>query len=433
MMRAMIRRALRLSGANVLVAEASNGREALAILESERIDAVFTDINMPVMTGTELLREMAVRKWDHIKRVVDRVGGIVTFRPMRVLVVDDSSVVRKMLTDALNKEAGIEVVGAAADVFIARDLIREHNPDVMTLDIEMPRMDGLTFLRRVMEYKPMPVIIVSSITQKGSAASVEALQLGAIDVIAKPGGPGSVGAVADAIASRIRALRNKPVKLTKLGAAPPAAPTLARPSMKHPGSLIVVGASTGGTQAIESLLTRMPADIPPMLVVQHMPPGFTKAFADRLNASCAMRVIEAQGGELLENGTVYVAPGDHHLVVERFGLQLRTALRDGPPVHFQRPAVDVLFHSAAKLKGVPIVGVILTGMGQDGADGMVALRQAGAQTLAEDEQSCVIFGMPKEAIARGCAVHVVTLLHMPHKIAECLDKSARFAARPVAS
>ncbi len=293
-------------------------------------------------------------------------------------------------------------------------------------------MDGLTFLRRVMEYKPMPVIIVSSITQKGSAASVEALQIGAIDVIAKPGGPGSVGAVAEAIASRIRALRSKPVKLTRITAAPPA-PALARTSMKHPGSLIVVGASTGGTQAIESLLTRMPADIPPMLIVQHMPAGFTKAFADRLNAGCAMRVIEAQGGEVLENGTVYVAPGDHHMAVERFGLQLRTVLRDGPPVHFQRPAVDVLFYSAAKLKGVPMVGVILTGMGQDGADGLVALRQAGAQTLAEDEQSCVVFGMPKEAIARGGAMHVVTLLQMPHKIADCLDKSARFAARPVAS
>ncbi|MGE3957578.1 MAG: chemotaxis response regulator protein-glutamate methylesterase [Vicinamibacterales bacterium] len=356
-----------------------------------------------------------------------------TFRPMRVLVVDDSAVVRKMLTDALSREPGIEIVGSAADVFIARDLILKHNPDVMTLDIEMPRMDGLTFLRRVMEYKPMPVIIVSSITQKGSAASVEALQIGAIDVIAKPGGPGSVGQVAEQIAARIRALRAKPVRLTPLATTPPPAPVLARTSMKAPGSLILVGASTGGTQAIESLLSRMPADIPPMLIVQHMPAGFTKAFADRLNNSCPMRVVEAQGGEVLQQGTVYVAPGDHHMIVERFGLQLRTALRDGPPVHFQRPAVDVLFHAAAKLKGVPMVGVILTGMGADGADGLLALRQAGAQTLAEDEQSCVVFGMPKEAIARGGAMHVATLLQMPGKIAECLEKSATYAARPVAS
>ncbi|MFN8063593.1 MAG: chemotaxis response regulator protein-glutamate methylesterase [Vicinamibacterales bacterium] len=344
-------------------------------------------------------------------------------RPMRVLVVDDSAIVRKMLTDALNREPGIEVVGGAADVFIARDMILKHNPDVMTLDIEMPRMDGLTFLRRVMEHKPMPVIIVSSITQKGSAASVEALQIGAIDVIAKPGGPGSVGQVAEQIADRIRALRTRPVRLTPLQTTPAPRPTLARTSMKSPGSVILVGASTGGTQAIESLLTRMPADIPPMLVVQHMPAGFTKAFADRLNATCPMRVVEAQGGEVLQQGTVYVAPGDHHMIVERFGLQLRTALRDGPPVHFQRPAVDVLFYSAAKLKGVPMVGVILTGMGADGADGLLALRQAGAQTLAEDEQSCVVFGMPKEAIARGAAMHVATLLQMPGKIAECLDRT----------
>lgn len=355
------------------------------------------------------------------------------FRPMRVLVVDDSAVVRKMLTDALSKAPGIEIVGSAADVFIARDLILKHNPDVMTLDIEMPRMDGLTFLRKVMEYKPMPVIIVSSITKNGSAASVEALRLGAIDVISKPGGPGSVGAVAEAIAQRIRALKAKPVKLTALVQTKEAAPVVARPTMRHPGSLLLIGASTGGTQAIESVLTRMPADVPPILIVQHMPAGFTKAFADRLNAVCPMRVSEAQGGEVLQSGHAYVAPGGHHMVVERYGVQLRTALRDGPPVHYQRPAVDVLFLSAARLKGVPMVGVILTGMGQDGADGLLALRQAGALTIAEDEQSCVVFGMPKEAIARGGAAHVATLLHMPHKIAECLDKGASAAARPVAS
>jgi two-component system chemotaxis response regulator CheB len=201
--------------------------------------------------------------------------------------------------------------------------------------------------------------------------------------------------------------------------------------MRHPGSLVLVGASTGGTQAIESLLTRMPADVPPMLIVQHMPAGFTKAFADSLNAVCPMHVHEAEGGETLQAGHVYVAPGNHHLVVERFGLHLRTALRDGPPVHYQRPAVDVLFHSAARLKGVPMIGVVLTGMGQDGADGLLALRLTGAQTIAEDEHSCVVFGMPKEAIARGGAMHVATLLQMPGKIADCLDKSAVAAARPV--
>lgn len=357
-----------------------------------------------------------------------------SLRPMRVLVVDDSAVVRKMLTDSLSKDPGIEIVGSAADVFIARDLILQHNPDVMTLDIEMPRMDGLTFLRKVMEYRPMPVIIVSSITKSGSSASVEALQSGAIDVIAKPGGPSSVGQVAEAIVHRIRALRAKPVKLSALVAkATPQTAVPARPSMRHPGSLILIGASTGGTQAIESLLTRMPADAPPILIVQHMPAGFTRAFADRLNAVCAMHVSEAQGGEIVQSGHVYVAQGGHHMVVERNGLQLKLALRDGPPVHYQRPAVDVLFFSAAKLKGVPMVGVILTGMGADGADGLLALRQAGAQTLAEDEQSCVVFGMPKEAIARGGAMQVVTLLQMPHKIGECLERSAVHASRAVAS
>jgi two-component system chemotaxis response regulator CheB len=352
----------------------------------------------------------------------------------KVLIVDDSAVVRKLLGDALSADPDIRVVGGAADVFIARDLILQHDPDVMTLDIEMPRMDGLTFLGRVMEHRPMPVIIVSSITPAGSAASVEALRRGAIGVIAKPGGPGSVGAIADTILRHIHGLRQGRVRLRTPGAAP--APTEVkpiRPSLRqNNSSLIVIGASTGGTQAIESLLTRLPAEIPPMLIVQHMPAGFTKAFADRLDKVCPMHVVEAKGGEVLQSGTVYVAPGDHHLVVERMGLQLRTALRDGPPVHYQRPAVDVLFHSAAKLKGVPIVGVILTGMGSDGASGLLALRQAGAETIAEDEGSCVVFGMPKEAIACGAAVHVATLLQMPSQIAASLDIVASQTSRGVA-
>jgi len=348
-------------------------------------------------------------------------------RRVKVLIVDDSAVVRKLLGDALSADPDIQVVGSAADVFIARDLILKHEPDVMTLDIEMPRMDGLTFLRRVMIHRPMPVIIVSSITQRGSEASVEALRIGAIDVIAKPGGPGSVGAIADAIKHRIRAVKTSGVRLQKLSetddetVAPAVAATAVRSPMRATGTLLVIGASTGGTQAIESLLTRMPAEIPPTLIVQHMPEGFTKAFADRLDRTCPMHVVESAGGEILQPGTAYVARGDRHLIVERRGVQLLTALREGPPVHYQRPAVDVLFHSAAKLQGVGIVGVILTGMGQDGAAGLLALRQAGAETLAEDEQSCVVFGMPKEAIARGAASHVVTLLQMPKAIATSLE------------
>ncbi|MGE0862581.1 MAG: chemotaxis response regulator protein-glutamate methylesterase [Vicinamibacterales bacterium] len=352
--------------------------------------------------------------------------------PVRVLIVDDSAVVRKLLSDALSHEPDLQVVATAADPYLARDLILKHEPDVLTLDIEMPRMDGLSFLRRIMTHRPMPVIIVSSITQRGSAASVEALQAGAIDVIAKPGGPGSVGEVAELIKRRIRAMRAGPAPRFQAPAAasPAAAPAVAAPrtSGRSGAGLILIGASTGGTQAIEALLTRLPADVPPILVVQHMPPIFTKAFADRLDKVCPMRVTESAGGELIEPGTVYIAPGDRHLVIERHGLRLRTALRDGPPVHYQRPAVDVLFHSAARLQGVPMVAAILTGMGQDGADGLLALKNAGAVTLAEDEQSCVVFGMPKEAIARGAATHVVTLFHMPGKILEGLDRRPAFAA-----
>lgn len=350
-------------------------------------------------------------------------------RKIRVLVVDDSAIVRKLLADAIRQEPDMEVVGVAGDPFAARDLILQHEPDVITLDIEMPRMDGLTFLKRLMAHRPLPVIIVSSVTQSGSSASIEALRSGAIDVIAKPGGPQAVGQVADRIKRRIRALRSvsglqfqRPVDTTTgPRAAAPAAPA---PWGRRVNGLLALGASTGGTQAIEALLTRLPADIPPMVVVQHMPPNFTKAFADRLDNVCPMRVTESTGNETLERGTVYIAPGDYHLVVERFGLQLRTRLSQGPPVHHQRPAVDVLFHSVARLQGLAVVGVLLTGMGADGADGMVALRAAGAETIAEDEQSCVVFGMPKEAIARGGATHVATLLRMPALIGECFTRLA---------
>jgi two-component system chemotaxis response regulator CheB len=353
---------------------------------------------------------------------------IPTSRRTRVLIVDDSAIVRKLLADALRHERDMEVVGTAGDPFVARDLILQHDPDVLTLDIEMPRMDGLTFLRKLMAHHPLPVIIVSSVTQSGSAASVEALRAGAIDVIAKPGGPQAVAQVGERLKRSIRGLRGTNVRrLASARAAVPVPPRAAVPAAARrlPG-LIAIGASTGGTQAIEALLTRLPADSPPIVIVQHMPANFTRAFAERLDTVCALHVVESAGGEGLERGTVYIAPGDHHLLVERFGVQLRTTLRQGPPVHHQRPAVDVLFHAVARLQGVPVVGVLLTGMGADGADGMVALRRTGAETIAQDEHSCVVFGMPKEAIARGGATHVATLLRMPALIVECL---ARVGAR----
>jgi two-component system chemotaxis response regulator CheB len=283
-----------------------------------------------------------------------------------------------------------------------------------------------------MEHHPVPAIVVSSLTQAGSAASVEALRIGAIDVIAKPGGPTSVGKVTETLVQRIRAMRAAPVKLAAPRVAD--APGAARAATREPSrsaldfrrarGLIAMGASTGGTQALETVLSRLPPDLPPVVVVQHMPAGFTSAFAARLDSVCAMRVLEAAGGETLERGTVYIAPGDYHLLVEQEGVRLRTRLNQGAPVHYQRPAVDVLFASVARLKGLPIVALLLTGMGADGADGMVALRHAGAVTIAEAEESCVVFGMPKEAIARGGAAHVATLLQMPALMQESFEHPA---------
>ena len=344
----------------------------------------------------------------------------------RVLIVDDSAVVRKLIADRLRQEPDIEVVGGAADPFVARDLILQHKPDVVTLDIEMPRMDGLTFLKKLMAHYPLPVIIVSSVTQSGSAASIEALRAGALEVISKPGGPQSVGQVVDRIAATIRGMSAS--SAVRVRPAPPMAapvpPLAGAAAARRQHGIILIGASTGGTQAIEAVLTRMPADTPPILIVQHMPPHFTKAFAERLDQLCRLTVVEAKADQPIERATAYIAPGDFHMTLVRFGLQMRIGLNQHPQVHHQRPAVDVLFQSAAQIRGVPMVAMLLTGMGADGADGMVALRKAGAETIAEDEQSCVVFGMPKEAIARGGAVHVATLLKIPTLVFECLERAA---------
>jgi two-component system chemotaxis response regulator CheB len=333
-----------------------------------------------------------------------------------VLIVDDSAVVRRMLAHALESDPDIEVVGLAADPFAARDLMVVHRPDVLTLDIEMPRMDGLTFLRKLMVHWPLPVIIVSSVTQTGSAASVEALAAGAIDVIPKSGGANGVKHIADQLKHRIRALRaGRGVRFAPLPQRHPQAPP---DSLAHAKGLVLIGASTGGPQAIEALLRRLPADSPPILIAQHMPAYFTRAFAARLDGIVPIRVVEATDGQPLARGVAYIAPGDSHLEIGRRGAELCTLLQTGPRVHYQRPSVDVLFQSAARLRGVPIVALLLTGMGADGADGMVALRRAGAITIAEDESSCVVFGMPAEAIARKAAVHVAPLLAMPTLITE---------------
>jgi two-component system chemotaxis response regulator CheB len=355
-------------------------------------------------------------------------------QPIKVLVVDDSAVVRRLLSDALTGEPDIEVVGGAGDPFIAREMILRLEPDVITLDIEMPRMDGISFLRRVMAHRPMPVIIVSSLTRSGSAATIDALRAGAIDVLTKPGGPASVGELATRLKERVRAVRGMtPAGLARAAAAhadaPAVMPAVHFDNRRRGNGIVAIGASTGGPRAIETLLTRLPAESPPIVIAQHMPAGFTKAFAERLDRVGNIRVSEAAGGEALEAGVAYVAPGGYHMVVEARGGRLTTRLHEGPPRHHQRPAVDELFNSLARLRGVAIVAALLTGMGADGAEGLLALRKAGAETIAEDEHSCIVYGMPREAIARGAALHVAALLRMPVLITECF---ARLTGSPPA-
>jgi two-component system chemotaxis response regulator CheB len=337
-------------------------------------------------------------------------------RKIRVLVVDDSAIVRKVLSDVLSQQPDIEVAGTAPDAFVARDKIVALRPDVVTLDVEMPRMDGLTFLDKLMKHYPLPVIVVSSLTQNSTRAALEALNRGAVDVLAKPGGPYSVADLKDdlpqrvraAAAARLRAAAASPPARQPAPAAPAAAPA---PRTGAPAqSLIAIGASTGGTVAIERVLAALPASMPPIVIAQHIPPGFSATFAQRLNKVCALEVKEAEGGEALTGGMAVVAPGNRHLEIERIpGGGWRTRLHDGPKVCYQRPSVDVLFRSVAREAGSRATGVLLTGMGADGAAGMLEMRRAGADTIAQNEETCVVFGMPREAIRVGAAAHVLPL------------------------
>jgi len=347
----------------------------------------------------------------------------------RVLIVDDSAMTRRLLARALREEPDIQVVAEAGDALTARALLAQHQPDVITLDLEMPRVDGLAFLRHVMVHTPTPVIVVSSYTPSGSVASIEALRAGAVDVIPKPEGPRQVVQFAGRLKWRVREIRRHSLRLANAGRihdARSAAP-LALVGTRSARAVIGVGASTGGPQALEVLLSRLPADMPPIVIVQHMPARFTGVLARRLHEASRLRVVEAADHQELRPGTVLVAPGDYHLTVEQRDGQLWTALGRGPRTHHQRPSVDVLFQSLFRLEAVSVVAILLTGMGQDGADGMAALAQAGHQTIAQDEQSCVVFGMPREAIMRGAAGHVVPLDHVAGTLCECLD---RLASRP---
>jgi len=330
--------------------------------------------------------------------------------PIRVLVVDDSAVVRKVLSEGLSRHADIEVVGTAMDPYVARDKIIELRPDVLTLDVEMPRMDGLSFLERLMQHHPIPVIIVSSLTPKHSEAAVRALALGAVDVVPKPGTQYSVPDVERHLVAAVRAAARATPRRRE-----PAATTASVGTTAHLGELrttdrlIAIGASTGGTGAIEAVLRRFPANSPATVIVQHMPAGFTASFAQRLNQQCAITVREARDGEIITPGLALIAPGNFHLLVQRSGAQWIARVKDGPLVHHQRPAVDVLLQSVAKAAGRNAVGAVLTGMGEDGARGLLAMRDAGAWTIAQDEQSSVVFGMPRAAIELGAACEVLSL------------------------
>ncbi|PKO46878.1 MAG: chemotaxis response regulator protein-glutamate methylesterase [Betaproteobacteria bacterium HGW-Betaproteobacteria-4] len=322
----------------------------------------------------------------------------------RVLVVDDSALMRGLLSQLIGLAPDMEVVGAAPDAQTAREMIKLFNPDVLTLDVQMPKMDGLEFLERLMRLRPMPVVMVSSFTGAGSETTLKALELGAIDFIGKPRADGgrSMESYAEDLVEKIRAAKGARLRAPmSASSAVSSSPAPAKNAYSSSGKIIFVGASTGGTEAIKEFLLGIPADCPPIMIVQHMPESFTASFARRLDTLCAPHVIEAQGNEKVEPGTVYVAPGHSHLLIRRGTSGFLTELAPTPPVNRHRPSVDVLFDSAATLVGRKAVGVILTGMGKDGAQGLLRLRQAGARTFGQDEASCVVYGMPREAFLIG--------------------------------
>jgi len=348
-------------------------------------------------------------------------------RPARVLIVDDSALMRQMLSAILSADPGIEVIGTAPDPLVAREKIKALNPDVLTLDVEMPRMDGLAFLEKLMTLRPMPVVMVSSLTDKGAEVTMRALELGAVDVFCKPsdsteGGLQAraqelVSKVKAAAAARVRSLTDRPQPTHQL-----AVTTLYQSTDR----LVAIGSSTGGVEALRDIILALPPDAPPIVITQHIPPKFSASFADRLNSLAAVRVKEASDGERIVAGHVYIAPGDRHLAVKRSGAQLITHCYDGPLVSGHKPSVNVLFQSVAETCGAKAVGVILTGMGRDGAEGLLAMRRSGAATIGEDESSCVVYGMPKVAFEIGAVERQVPLSRIAEEILKvCRQDAAR--------
>jgi len=343
-------------------------------------------------------------------------------KKIKVLVVDDSAVVRKMICDALAQDPQIAVVGTAPDPYVARDKIKELNPDVLTLDIEMPRMDGITFLKILQQHRPMPVIIISSLTHAGSSAALAALEAGAVDVLAKPSSAYSIGNLGEQLGQRIRAAAMAQLVKRQISTGAPALErtTLATPRTSfHPRQIIAIGASTGGVEALTEVLTHLPDKLPGIAITQHIPPYFSKVFAERLNGLARFDVREAEEGDILAPGLALIAPGDFHMTLSWAGAGYKVSLNQKPAVHHCRPAVDVMFRSLAESSGAKVVAAILTGMGSDGAMGMKALKAVGARTIAQDEATSVVYGMPRAAAELGVVDRVLPL----QKIAAALYES----------
>jgi two-component system chemotaxis response regulator CheB len=349
-----------------------------------------------------------------------------------VVVVDDSALVRSLLTEIINRQRDMVCVGAASDPLVAREMIRELNPDVITLDVEMPRMDGLEFLSRLMRLRPMPVLMVSTLTEKGAEVTLRALELGAVDFVAKPriGVTTGLNELASDIVEKIRIAASARVGRHQSGAsssassAPPNAPVISAPLPRlSTEKVICIGASTGGTEAIREVLMPMPADAPAIVITQHMPPGFTTSFAARLDSLCRIRVAEARHGDRILPGHAYLAPGGHHLRIDRSGSNYVAVVEDTEPVNRHRPSVEVLFRSAARVLGPNALGVMLTGMGGDGAQAMREMKDAGSYNLVQDEASCVVFGMPRMAIQCGAAHEVLPLTQIAPALLERLSST----------
>ncbi|MFT3664608.1 protein-glutamate methylesterase/protein-glutamine glutaminase [Piscinibacter sp.] len=349
----------------------------------------------------------------------------------RVVVVDDSALVRSLLSEIINRQDDMQCVGAAADPYIARELIRDTDPDVITLDVEMPRMDGIDFLGKLMRLRPTPVVMVSTLTERGADVTLRALELGAVDFVAKPkiGVADGLKQLAEQITDKIRIASKAQLKRLALPVAAPAAPSAdAPPRVAAPASIgrlstekiVFIGASTGGTEATKEVLVHLPPDSPAVMITQHMPAGFTRSYAARLDGLCRIRVAEACDGERVLPGHAYIAPGGQHLSVERSGANYVARVQAGEPVNRHMPSVEVLFKSAARVAGPNALGIMLTGMGADGARAMREMREAGAWNIAQDEASCVVFGMPREAIAHGAAHEVLPLAQIAPRLIERL-------------